>query len=136
MIILILLGLIVIGGIFAVWYGKNKADWTTEDGWTGAGAILILIGALGLLIGGIPAICMEIEEPMMYENKMEQYEMLTYRLEHQEDNLVGNEQLYFDIVSFNAWIRSNRRWANNPFINVWHYQDCADIPTIDYQRGD
>ena len=84
-----------------------------------------------MLFGGIAAVVTECEESVVYENAIAEYNMLQYRLEHQENDAM----LYSDIVKFNERMRTNARWARNPFVSVWYYQRCADIPLIEIKEG-
>lgn len=131
MIILLILGFAILIGIACIIISKF-ASYYYEDTWETIGAVTLVVSAIFFIICIIPAISIQMGESTMYEIKMEEYEMLNYRLENQANDAT----LYSDIMEFNSWILSNNKWANNPFTNVWNYQSCTQIPTIDYQRGD
>lgn len=99
------------------------------------GALFIAFGLCIVIVLGAVALGINASEDTIYFEKIETYNMLNYRLEHQEDNIVGNEMLYSDIMDFNSWIYANRKWATNPWTNWFNYQSCLEIPIINYQRG-
>lgn len=66
-----------------------------------------------------------------YQNALHKKEMLEYRIEHMEDNIVGNEMLYNDIVEFNNELRNEKKWANNPWTNWFTNQDIAAIDYVE-----
>ena len=66
-----------------------------------------------------------------YQNMLHTREMLEYRIEHTEENITGNEMLYNDIVEFNNELRSEKKWANNPWTNWFNNQDIASIDYIE-----
>ena len=64
-----------------------------------------------------------------YQKAVYQKEILEYRLENANENIVGNELLYNDIVEFNNNLISVKKWSKNYWVN-WFYN--AKIATIDY----
>lgn len=93
------------------------------------GMICCFIGAIATLftIFGILITCTTYENT--YQNTIYEKQVIEYRLENEDENTVGNELLYNDIVEFNNSLRSVKKWANNPWTN-WFYN--ADVATIDY----
>lgn len=66
-----------------------------------------------------------------YKNAYYQKDVLEYRLENIENNNVGNEYLYNDIVEFNNSLRSTKKWANNPWTNWFNNQLIAELDFIE-----
>lgn len=71
-----------------------------------------------------------------YQIILKEKEMLEYRLEHKEDNVVGNEMLYNDILSFNQRIYISKRNQENYWINWYCNDKIATIEYIDYKNYD
>ena len=67
-------------------------------------------------------------EKVLYEKKT-----IEYRIEHQEDNIVGNELLYEDIVEFNNNLRLTKYWVNNPWTNWFNNDKVAQLDYIEYE---
>lgn len=104
---------------------KNiRRDWPWVTGTvTGFVAIIALIFCVGVIIST------KISADVSYQNKIHEREMLEYRIDNMDENIVGNEMLYNDIVEFNNGLRSAKKWAYNPWVN-WFY--VKEIATIDY----
>lgn len=73
------------------------------------------------------------------ENLLYEKSVLEYRLERQENNLVGNELLYNDIVKFNKQVNIGKRNLHNPWVNwmtdrVWENEEITyiEIPDLNY----
>lgn len=130
MLLLAIFALVIVVGIVFCTVIAHRSYWD-DEAWAFLGGLLITLGAIGLIGGGIAAIVIESEESIVYENAIAEYDMLQYRLEHQENDAT----LYSDIVQFNERMRTNARWAKNPFVNIWNYQRCADIPLIEIKEG-
>ena len=93
------------------------------------GVLLSVLGFFGILMVSTTAINANINKDIDYQNMLYKREMLEYRIDHIDKNVVGNEMIYNDIIEFNNQIRRTKKWANNPWTN-WFYND--DIATIDY----
>lgn len=93
------------------------------------GALLTVSGVLSSLIVGTLIIGVQINRDVEYQNTIYEREVLEYRIEEADENIVGNELLYSDIVEFNNDLRRIKKWANNPWTN-WFFNE--DIATIDY----
>lgn len=99
------------------------------------GVVMSFIGMLGTLISVILICLVQPTKQTDYEQMLYKKEVLEYRVEHQEDNIVGNELLYQEIVEFNNQLRTNKRFANNIWIN-WFVNDLvATIEYVDYKKG-
>lgn len=123
---LIIVGLLITGIICLVF---NNRSWKCPDWVFGLGVFLAILSGFLSLLAGIVIIDAQANEDVCYQNKLHEREVLEYRIDNMEDDIVGNEMLYNDIVEFNNSLRSVKKWANNPFTN-WF---CAeDVATIDY----
>ena len=92
--------------------------------------ILFTIISCGLSLGvSVAIIDAQVNKDIKYQNTLYEKEMLEYRIDNIEDNIIGNEMLYNDIVEFNNNLRETKKWANNLWVN-WFYNQ--DIATIDY----
>lgn len=101
----------------------------------GTGIISIFAGIFGILAAGICLISVQTNKDVSYQNALYEKEVLEYRLESVEENNIGNELLYNDIVKFNNELRVTKKWANNPWVNWFYNQDIATIDYIDL-KGD
>ena len=95
------------------------------------GIILTIFGVLGFIIVGTLISGAQINRDVEYQNALYEKEVLEYRIEEADSNIVGNELLYGDIVEFNNKLRMIKKWANNPWTN-WFFNE--DLATIDYVK--
>lgn len=123
MIITILAILLLCVGILLVNLKSNN-DWLEFFG-----IISVFIGVMATFVCIIIISIEQIGKDVKYKNTMYEKEVLEYRIENANDNIVGNEMLYNDIVEFNNSLRSTKKWANNPYVN-WFWND--DVAQIDY----
>lgn len=126
LIILIVIGLLILGVVLV--NRSNYNDWADF-----IGMMLVIIMTLTLSISSIAVIGTQINKEVTYQNKIYEKEMLEYRIYNMEEDVVGNEMLYNDIVEFNNELRKVKKWANNPFTN-WFY--VKEVATIDYVKLD
>lgn len=89
------------------------------------------IGGLCLLVGLTIILTVQIPTQTDYENMMYEGEVLQIRLDNIDNNTVGNELLYQDIISFNQTIHRHIKWSNNLWVNWFWNQKIKDIPMID-----
>lgn len=125
--------LIIIGVVIVAFVCLNIANRTFNNLVFGIGITLALFGLFGALFAGIAIIDVNVNKDIYYQNTLYEKEMLEYRIDNMEDNIVGNEMLYNDIVEFNNELRSVKKWAYNPFTN-WFY--VKEIAAIDYVELD
>ena len=88
---------LLIVGIFLMKYsGKGwDRDWAFF-----VGIVLVMLMSLFVIIGGLCVADTQINKEVTYQNKLHEKEMLEYRIDNMEENVVGNEMLYNDIVEF------------------------------------
>lgn len=92
--------------------------------------------AFGFVVVIICVILMCVHLPsdqVRYNDTKIKYDMLQYRVEHIEDNNVGNELLYNDIVEFNQMLYDKKRRANNEWINWFVIQPIAELDYIELE---
>lgn len=120
-IVLLILGIVLI----LVGYNKDK-DYSS-----------IIVGIF-TVISGIAFIiimcCIQIPKERKYQEALYEKEVIEYRIEHQDDNIVGNELLYNDIVEFNNMLRKSKLYSNNIWINWFANDKIAKIEYIDYKK--
>lgn len=123
---LITIGIII--GAIVYWVVNDRvcvfADWITLSA-----ILLTVFGIFGSIIVGTLIIGVQINRDVEYQNTLYEKEVLEYRIEEADKNIVGNELLYGDIIEFNNDLRTIKKWANNPWTN-WFFNE--DIATIDY----
>lgn len=118
--------LLIIGIILPFVYKRINHFYTELDfisfAFRSAGMIVLIIS---LTMCGVTYVNADID----YQNKLEEKELLEYRINQQND-IVGNELLYSQIVEFNNDLRYTKKWAKNPWTNWFFNQKIAD--NIDY----
>ena len=121
MLITIILMAMAICGIMMLIFSKYHDNFV--------GFMFMFFGSFGLFIclGGIAS--EQIPAENEYQKAMYQKEVLEYRLENKDENIVGNELLYGDIIEFNNNLRDVKKWSANPWTNWFNN---AKIATIDY----
>lgn len=126
MLLTILSGGVLIVGIILIVIGRDDWDVNVK---TILGILLTLIGGVVLVILSVLAIITAATKDKVYQDMLYQREVLEYRLSHEEENTIGNELLYSDIVEFNNELRSDKTYSDNIWIN-WFFND--KVATIDY----
>ena len=130
---LIFIGIIVIG-IILLAIGNNKKwkiSWGIRDNLSFIGVALIILGIVACMFAGAFIISNVTTYDLNYQNVLHEKEVLEYRIEHMEENITGNEMLYNDIVEFNNELRSQKKWANNPWTNWFNNKDIASLDYIE-----
>lgn len=126
MLLTILSGVVLIVGIILIVIGRDDWDVNVK---TILGILLTLIGGVVLVILSVLAIIAAATKDKVYQDMLYQRKVLEYRLSHEEENTIGNELLYSDIVEFNNELRSDKTYSDNIWIN-WFFND--KVATIDY----
>ena len=109
-------------------YILNFFIWSNDE-FCILGLILLFIFILPAGITTGIAINTKIHKEENYTQAIYKRQVIEYRLEKQDENLVGNELLFEDIVSYNNMLRQHKRFSNNCWLN-WFYND--KIATIEY----
>lgn len=127
--LLLILSVVLLGlGIALFCLAWDRAVWAC------IGVTAIAFGVVASLSGGIIAMWVQVNKDIDYQNALHDREVLVYRLEHQEENLVGNELLYAEIVDFNNRLRFEKKWANNLWVGVFNNELIADLDYIEYKE--
>lgn len=100
------------------------------------GAIITILGILWFSTCMIVICMVQVPKQKDYESMLYKREVLEYRLEHKEENTIGNELLYNDIVDFNEQLRSAKKWSSNIWMNWFNNDKIATIEYINYKLGD
>lgn len=125
---LIVVGLLIVGIVCLIVGDKIPKFY---DLVLGFGLILTILFSITSFCVVIGIIDVQINEDICYQNKLYEREMLEYRIDSKEDDIIGNEMLYNDIVEFNNSLRSVKKYANNPFTSWFYPEDVAMIDYID-----
>ena len=128
MIITILAILLLCVGILLLKLKSNN-DWLEFFG-----IASLFIGILATFVCIMIISITQIGKDVEYQNTMYEKEVLEHRIENANDNIVGNEMLYNDIVEFNNSLRSTKKWADNPFVNWFCNDDIAQIDYIEFME--
>lgn len=134
-IMLIAFAILVVGVTLSILSKKKtKMKYDTRYFMDVLGGVLCVIGGGFLAAALLFSVLIPIATEPDYLNKTEEKQMLEYRISIINDDKVGNEQLYKDIIEFNNGIRETKYWANNPWTNLFNNQKIANIDCIDYVR--
>lgn len=95
--------------------------------------IFLLIGSIATIICSAAMLCNASNMQIDYEKALYTKKTIEYRIEHQEDNIVGNELLYNDIIGFNNALRSTKYWASNPWTSWFNNDKIAQLDYIEYE---
>ena len=94
-----------------------------------AGFMLLMISGIITFFMAILLLCVQANKEVDYQNALYQKEMIEYRIDHADEDIVGNELLYNDIVEYNNDLRFIKKWSDSYWTN-WFFNE--DIATIDY----
>ena len=124
---------IVIGIITVIICQKNKYNlsWRVHDILENVGIGLALLGLFVEILCVAGIIINRIDYDIDYQKVLYEREVLEYRLNHKENDFPGNEMLYSDIVEFNNKLRSQKKWANNPWTNWFNNEKIAALDYIE-----
>jgi hypothetical protein len=101
---------------------------------TGVAAICIVLGGFLLLICLVMIPVAQIPKEADYQATLNEKEVLEYRLENQEDNVLENSILYNDIVEFNNKVIMHKVNSNNLWINWFYNKKLGQIDTIEVKE--
>lgn len=97
------------------------------------GGAVLIVGFAAAFATSLLIIGNTITKQVDFEKVLYEKKTIEYRIEHQEDNIVGNELLYGDIVEFNNELRNTKYWANNPWTNWFNNDKVAQLGYIEYE---
>ena len=120
LITIILMAMIICGGMLIIFNKYHESL---------VGTMLMICGGIALVFALALIASEQISAENEYQKAMYQKEVLEYRLENKDENIVGNELLYGDIIKFNNNLRDVKKWSANPWTS-WFSN--AKIATIDY----
>lgn len=133
---LIFVGIFVAGIVLWIIGNSSKISYNARDIIMYITIVCLLLGGImGTITGGI-SIGTAINADVDYEKTIYERDVLEYRLEHSDENMIGNELLYNDIVKFNNSLRHTKEWADSPWISWFFNQKIADIEYIELDLGD
>ena len=136
MLLIILSVLLLALGIGLLYLNDNcsfGSIWN-HDGWMVLGMFFVAAGLVCTLVSGSFAIARQATKETEYQKALYEREVLEYRLDHHDENIVGNEMLYTEIVEFNNVLRVAKKWAGNPWVGCFNNDLLADIDYIEYDR--
>lgn len=129
--VLTFIGLLAIGVIMLIINGKFEFSWKIHDILFNVGIPCVAAGLLLSLVSGGIALGNAVFYDLDYQNALHEREVIEYRLDHMSENITGNEMLYSDIVNFNNKLRSQKKWANNPWTNWFNNEKIAALDYIE-----
>ncbi len=123
------------GVLVASLYFNHYHGFWDHDAWSSVGAILCVLGFVGLFTSAFLGLRVQIAKDTDYQAALNEREALVYRLEHREANLVGNEMLYSEITEFNNSLLVTKKWADSPWLGCFYNEKIADLDYIEYREG-
>lgn len=129
MIILFLSLLILIVGIIII---CSKKDITSAIHFVGD--LLVVFGVAISFTLGAAIIAIQTKKNAEYQSALYEKEVIEYRIENIDNNTVGNELLYNDIVQYNNNLRKAKMFSNNLWINWFVNDKLAEIDYIEYKE--
>lgn len=130
--IMIICGIIfIIGLIIGISYYIQERNTGDDDLLLMTCFLTVLLFALPLIIAGSIAMSVQIPKEKDYQQAVYEKQVIEYRLENKDENIVGNELLYKDIVEFNNNLRQHKRYADNFWIGIFHNDKIATIEYIE-----
>lgn len=130
MIICVILIAIVVTSWLVCKFSK-KYDYDESD--TLGFTILTFLSSIPLCICIAIALSVQVYKDRDYEEMVYEKSVLELRLNNKDDNLVGNEFLYADIIDFNNKLRYERRYADSFWIGIFHNDKIATIEYIEIE---
>lgn len=94
-----------------------------------AGFMLLVISGIVAFFMAIWMLGVQANKDVDYQSALYQKEMIEYRIDHADEDIVGNELLYNEIVEYNNDLRFIKKWSDSYWTN-WFFNE--DIATIDY----
>lgn len=123
----ILIAIVVTSWLVCKFSKKYYYDESDTLGFT----ILTFLLSIPLCICIAIALSVQVYKDRDYEEMVYEKSVLELRLNNKDDNLVGNEFLYADIIDFNNKLRYERRYADNFWIGIFHNDKIATIEYIE-----
>ena len=126
------MGLIIIFGVLFVVSIIISVAGTKHynDGASILGGCSAIVFGCAFIVATVIALTVQIPKNKNYEQSVYEKSVIEYRLEHQQDNVVGNELLYNDIVSYNNHLRAHKRYSDNFMLNLFYNDKIATIEYI------
>lgn len=131
MLILIILGVLTVVGIVLVVLYKFDINHFDYDLSYGIGLGLIFFAGAAMIIASGFAIGVQVTKDKDYQNALYEKQVLEYRLDHIEENLVGSELLYSDITEFNNELRTCKYYVKSPWLGLFYNDKIATIEYIE-----
>ena len=131
MAIIIAVFMIIIIGVCLISALSTSCNCITENTEDIIGVCMgcIIIALFCLIISGIIAGCTQGYKEKDYQEALLEKEMLEFRLQEKDENLISSNQLYEDIIAFNKSLLKHKTHHNSLWLNLF-YND--KIATIDY----
>ena len=119
----------VIGIIIMVLENKS----VIAEAWRAVGTVVLFAGIVTTLVFGAFAVgvAAKVGIGTDYQNMLFERETIVYRIDKEEEIIVGNELLYNNIVEFNNKVRSEKNGVDNWWVSWFFNKDIAKIEYIE-----
>lgn len=135
LLIIIFVALLALGITLYMLYARSpRFSFWDHDAWLYIGITGTLLGAIGTLVCSFACLDVQVNKDIEYQEALYEREVLVFRLEHREENVIGNEKLYSDVVEFNNDLRVTKKWADNPWVGCFHNDLIAELDYIEIEE--
>ena len=131
LLLILFVALFILSVIGVVWWYRSDAS----EAWLPLIAFFLAVSLISGIVVGSLAGATQIAKEVNYQKALHEREALVFRLEHREENIVGNEMLYSEIVAFNNDLRREKKWADNPWVGCLYNDMIAELDYIEYKEG-
>ena len=125
-----IISVVILGIVLLVVSQKCDLSCGMQDNLSFAGAMTTILSVIATVICFTIILYNVTMCDINYQNMLYAKEMLEYRIEHMDEDVIGNEMLYNDIVEFNNELRSEKKWANNSWTNWFNNQKIAEMDYV------
>lgn len=138
MLILIILGCLFLIGIGFLIGGhianRDAVIWNDIEWPYYVGASLAILSAIALVVVGINVALIQTNKELDYQNTLEKYNMITYKLENNSEmSGLEKESIMCSIKLYNEKIRTANYYKDNPWLNCFYNDKLVELPYISWE---
>ena len=131
-----IIGVVILGIVLLVISQKCDLSCGMQDNLSFAGAMTTVLSVIATVICFTIILYNVTMCDINYQNMLYAKEMLEYRIEHMDEDVIGNEMLYNDIVEFNNELRIVKKFANSPWTNWFNNQKIAALDYVVFETDE
>lgn len=131
-----IISVVLLGIVLLVISQKCNLSWDMQNNLSFAGEMTIILSVIATVICFTIILYNVTMCDINYQNMLYAKEMLEHRIEHMDEDVIGNEMLYNDIVEFNNELRIVKKFANSPWTNWFNNQKIADLDYVVFENDE